>query len=366
MFADGSLIAPAIKKVPEKAPYSAPEGYAWKRFSKWERNLQGKIFIPETHERRHGKHYVNWLLAMEDYVGKPSRIYDFAGLDQEQVPHVKIYEDGRRFHYNLVRGWVLTKDGEAVWQLPEGFELQPTIPYTVGKAPTTYVEANEHGIWDFANAARVRNGLRVRLAPYAVHPREPSKEHPGMNTYFDHDDDQQTPRDLWGSYGVVSAHDSQAYGRESLYDSGFPAARVRLDDGRTVIWRIESLLTLVDHDDPIVTLRDELNTARSLLRTANDRISHLENQIENSTGRIDPKMRALYQSVQRLLTRYFLNGEVSTTDTDDARVFDNLVQRYRAARLSVHTARSQAAGSTNAIPPEDHAGEEDVVDPIPD
>ena len=349
---ESALIAPARKKKPEaeKAPFVAPEGYEWTSGRQFQDPIVGMIFIPVKHERRHGKFYVNWLFAMERYVDRPTVITDHVGPDAEQNCCVKIAADGGVFKYHFSRGWVLTKDKVPATLAPESLVLQDIIPFEIGKVPQNFTGTGPRGTWEFSDEEFCENQI-VRLVPYATHPVTREFTHPGDNLFEDHHGANQSHRDLWGAVGTIDSvswlgWDDGARPVRKVqyhYDDGYRAARITLENGTQVMWRVESLLRLCDEEHPSVLLRkklegteSELKSTQNQLASAQEKIDFLSRELKESTGRVNPEMQELYTTVQKLLTQYFLNGEISTSDSEDAKVFDQLVLAYRAARATIN------------------------------
>jgi hypothetical protein len=266
---------------------------------------------------------------------------------------VKIESDSGTFKFNPYRGWALMKDGEYVSDAP--INLSPVEDPEIGVAKEDFVGRNELGLWEFLNDAIL--GIAVRLNAYTVFPTTEKSEKPGDNNYVDYSGHNASSIELVGKYGKIHRthdYDSSTGNQRVMYDNtGRRIVEIELDDHKTVYWRLESLLTLVGHNDPtarvrakndelvadVARMKADLHTAQELNLTNAAKIAYLEAELSRAQGRIDPTMRDLYLSVQRLLTRYFLTGDLSTHDSGDAAVFDNVVERYRAARKAIEANR---------------------------
>jgi hypothetical protein len=358
-IAPNLLIAPALPKKAEKCPYPAPEGYVWKKPKAKDVIPVGTIFIPGVHERVHGRWYNNWVEQMREYVGKETRIIENTGRDSFENETVKIESDGGFYKFNPCRGWVLTKDGNHISDAPVDFS-RPKAP-VIGVAPDSMAGRNELGLWEFLQDPVT--GIAVRLSPYTVFPVTKPSEIPGDNNFVDYDHCHADYINCIGAYGrVVNTHyfDQTSYPAQTRvgYDNaGRRIIQIELQDGKVVDWRLESTLTLVGHNDPTARVRlendqlkaelssvkNELAISKDITITHDAKIQYLEAELSRAQGRIDPAMRDLYLSVQRLLTRYFLVGELSTSDSGDAAMFDNLVDRYRAARKAAQATRGGKA-----------------------
>ena len=352
-IAPNLIIAPAIPKKAEKCPIAAPDGYTWKRLKSKDVVPVGTIFVPGVHERFHGRWYNNWVEGMRKYTHLPTRILENCGRDCSDSESVKIESDGGTFKYNTYRGWALTKDSEYVSEAPIGL-AGPVAP-TIGVADDSLVGHNELGFWEFLNDAIL--GIAVRLNSYTIFPATEKHSKTGENDYVDYSGHNVEQIEYVGQYGRISRtheYDSSQGTQRVMYDgSGRRIVQVDLGHDKTVYWRLESLLTLVGHNDPTARVRvkneelaseatrlkADLNTAQELNLTNAAKIAYLEAELSRAQGRIDPAMRDLYLSIQRLLTRYFLNGEFSTTSGGDATMFDNVVERYRIARKAIEANR---------------------------
>jgi YD repeat-containing protein len=264
-----------------------------------------------------------------------------------------IESDGATFKYNTYRGWALTKDGEYVSEAPIG--LTVSMEPTIGVADDSLVGHNDLGFWEFLNDAIL--GIAVRLNSYTIFPVTEKHSKTGENDYVDYSGHNVEQIEYVGQYGRISRtheYDSSQGTQRVMYDgSGRRIVQVDLGHDKLVFWRLESLLTLVGHNDPTARVRQkneeltiettrlkaDIHTAQELNLTNSAKIAYLEAELTRAQGRIDPDMRDLYLSVQRLLTRYFLNGDFSTNNSGDATMFDNVVERYRAARKAIEANR---------------------------
>ena len=352
-IAPNLIIAPAIPRKAEKCPFPAPDGHTWKRPKAKDVIPVGTIFIPGVHERFHGRWYSNWVEGMRRYTDKVTKVVENCGRDCSDNETVKIESDMGTFKFNPYRGWVLMKDGEYVSAAP--IELTGVKDPDIGVADDALVGRNDLGLWEFLNDAVL--GIAVRLNTYTVFPSTHTSEKSGDNNYYDYTAHYSEYLSLVGKYGRIcrtNDYNGSSGTQSVMYDdSGRRVVEVELDDCKRVLWRLESLLTLVGHNDPtarvrakndelvadVTQLKTDLHTAQELNLTNAAKIAYLEAELSRAQGRIDPTMRDLYLSVQRLLTRYFLTGDLSTNDSGDAAVFDNVVERYRAARKAIEANR---------------------------
>ena len=357
---------PAAKKIPKamKGLPELPEGYSWEACRVDPK--PGAVFVPGKHKPYNTADYpnhLNFCHAMLPFMGKVTAVRASRGSDSSGKSTISIEADDGMFNYRWMNGWILKRDGVVVTKeyLPEGLTLfSQTVK--AGFPDTNLVGDKQDGCWEYFSGkiTDLDAGQQFILGPYAIL-SVPNTKAQGDNTYVQYYGDiDSTPvqmslgpsGDLVGQLAeIILDEDAIHIATDWL---GQDTILVQTDAGR-VYWRVDSLIQKTDESSFAVQQRrtikqltgtidhlsEELSAANNTKQDQFRQILQLEKQVADlrtaAVQQVDYK--ALYLSVQRLLTRYFINGGLDTSNEGDARVLDHLAQRYRAVRGAITEAR---------------------------
>jgi hypothetical protein len=349
-----------------------PKGYIWEAC-----RVQpqiGAIFIPGKHKPYFTSEYsayLNATTAMKDFYGKVTFITAHHGWDSAKKETVSIDADGGLFRYRWVHGWILKKDGVVVLKDALESEVQfyrQAVP--VGLPDCDLLGDQADGVWEYYGGTGddldPSKGEEFILGPYGIFPCTPAAAGDNVLAQYPSDLDAtgQAPRTSWAVNHASAAYvGKRATVRErtmlSYTRDWIDREVVEVDVGNeTFYWRVESLIQRVTEYNINVQNRQELRAAkkenvdlRAEVEILKEKLEKAESTVASMTATLAAARKKLeehkvyqdlYRSVQRLLTRYFLNGELSTSDQADARVLENLAQRYRAVRSAVTEARKES------------------------
>ena len=357
---------PAAKKIPKsmKGLPELPEGYVWEPCRVDPK--PGAIFVPGKHKPYNTADYpnhLNFCHAMLPFIGKVTTVRASRGPDSSGKWTISIDADDGMFNYRWMNGWILKRDGVVVTKegLPEGLELfSQTVK--VGFPDTNLVGDRMDGCWEYFNgkSADLKEGDEFILGPYAILNMSYTKAQ-GDNVYVQYYEDIDSTL-----VRMSIAPSGQLVGKTArvIEDGlclgvatdwlGMDTILLETDAGR-VYWRVDSLIQKTDESNFAVQQRRtitqltgtidhltaELTAANNMKQDQFRQILQLERQVADlrSEAAHQVDYKNLYLSVQRLLTRYFINNGLDTSNVGDARVLDQLAQRYRAVRGAITEAR---------------------------